>query len=163
MASYRIAGGNLSFNDPLRGLLAPFRHEANIAGSLRRAEAAETVLLAALIELQNRFDLRFPAPQPARLVFHRTARTAALRWRHFAARKSGRDFFKLDLESETGREVLMALPTTRRARFLVFESRALVLNAAYAVHRQQRDVLASQLKKLRLLEAVRAHCGSAGR
>lgn len=152
MPSSRGTCGNLSRGDPLRALLESFRSQRDIEASLRRAEAAEAMLLEAMIELKQRFERSFPAAQPARLVLHRTGRSAALRWRLPDARKRRHDFFKLDMSSETGREVLKVLPPSRRARFLAYQSRALALNAAYAVHRGQRDVLASYLEKSQSLE-----------
>lgn len=148
----RRPGGNLSRGDPLRALLESFRSERDLEASLRRAEAAEAMLLEAMIELKRRFKRSFPAAQPARLELHRTGRSAALRWRLPSARKRCHDFFTLDMNSEIGREVLEVLSPSRRARFLAYQSRALALNAAYAVHRGQRDVLASYREKSQSLE-----------
>jgi len=150
-------GGNLSPKGPLKGLLVPFKGKGAVRGELLRAEVAEGLLLQALMELKRRFDRSLPPPQPARLVVHRTARTAALRWRLRSARQGGGDFIELDFDNARGRQVLECFPKAWRKRIFAYQTKAFVLNAAYAVYRQRRDILRRHLKKLETLERARAH------
>lgn len=157
MSRFSGPGGNLSAKGPLKGLLVPFKGKGEVRAALVHAEAAEGLMLEAMIALKRHFDRSLPPPHPARLVLHRTARTTTLRWRLRSARRAGCDFVELDVDAVRGREILESLPKERRKRILAYQSKALVLNAGYAVYRQQRDILRRHLAKLKALERSRAH------
>ena len=148
-------GGNLSPKGPLKGLLVPFKGKGEVRAALFHAEAAEGLLLEAMIELKLHFDRCLPPPRPARLVLHRTARTTTLRWRLRSARRLKCDFVELDVDA--GRAILENFPKEWRKRIVTYHSKALVLNAAYSVYRQQRDILRRHLTKLEAFERARAN------
>jgi hypothetical protein len=128
-----------------------FAIERNLRRELSVAEAAEGVLAERLRELKTRFDQTYPNAEPARLYVHRTGRSLALRWRLAADRRQAHDFFELRHDKSPGREVLDALPKSRRDRYLKFAADAMTLNVAYAVYRYERDRLLDHLRKLRTL------------
>ena len=148
-------GGNLSPKGPLKGLLVPFKGKGEVRAALFHAEAAEGLLLGAMIELKLHSNRCLPPPCPARLVLHRTGRTTTLRWRLRSAKRLESDFVNLDVDA--GRAILESFSKEWRKRIFAYHSKALVLNAAYSVYRQQRDILRRHLMKLEMLESTRAH------
>ena len=155
MTDFFGPGGNLSPKGPLKGLLVPFKGKGEVRAALFHAEAAEGLLLGAMIKLKLHFNRCLPPPCPARLVLHRTARTTTLRWRLRSAKRLASDF--VDLDVDAGRAILESFPKEWRKRIFAYHSKALVLNAAYSVYRQQRDILKRHLTKLEMLESTRAH------
>lgn len=134
-----------------RACLNRFAIDRNLQHELSTAEAAEAVLAARMRELKARFDQTFPNAQPARLYVHRTGRSFALRWRLVTHRRQSHDFFELRHDKSPGREILDALPKSRRDRYLKFAADAMTLNVAYAVYRYERDRLLDHLRKLSVL------------
>ena len=148
-------GGNLSPKGPLKGLLVPFKGKGEVRAALFHAEAAEGLLLGAMIELKLHSNRCLPPPCPARLVLHRTGRTTTLRWRLRSAKRLESDFVNLDVDA--GRAILESFSKEWRKRIFAYHSKALVLNAAYSVYRQQRDILRRHLTKLEAFERARAN------
>lgn len=143
-----------------RACINRFAIERNLQRELAYAERAETVLARRMRELKDRFDRNYPNEQPARLYLHRTGRSLALRWRLSYSRRQSHDFFELRHDKSPGREVLDALPRSRRDRYLKFAADALDLNVAYAVHRYQRDRLTDHMRKAASLIETIQHYGA---
>ena len=137
--------------------ISRFSNERLLSSELKLAAAAEAVLAEQMQVLKRRFDHLFPQSQPARLYLHRTGRSLALRWRLASAGRSSHDFFELRHDKSPGRDILNALPTTRRNRYLKIAREALTLNAAYAVYRYRRDRLADHLRKMDRLATTFMH------
>ena len=158
-----MAGGKLAPHNPLERLLAAFKTKRELQLALDYAEVAEALLLDAMLELKARFERFHPASKPARLYLRRTGRETALRWRLPKAERNGHDAFELRDDRSPGREMLEALPRTRRREFLKFQSEALTLNVGYALYRYQRVKLTAHMRKLEELERTIARCSADNR
>ena len=131
-----------------RVCLNRFAIDRNLQRELSSAEVAEAVLAERMRELKRRFDRTYPNTQPARLYLHRTGRSLVLQWRLASRHRQSHDLFELRHDKSPGREILDALPKSRRDRYFKFAADALTLNVAYAVYRYERDRLLDHLRKL---------------
>ena len=152
-----MAPGKLTHITWWQSTKARFADERHLRHERDMAEAAENQLAARMLELKRKFDRYYPQPHAARLCLHRTGRSMALRWRLTGAERKNHDYFELRHDKSPGREILDSLPKTHRSRYLKFQADSLILNAAYAIHRYQRDRLADHIQKAASLAETLAH------